>query len=125
MKKKPKLNPKIELIKLRSKAKGDPKIPIEKRAYLNIFLPRNTKPEFLPMFVNMNWSIGKMLDYTCAHAKVRNENLDIKVFDKNGSVIPFDQVIEKCITNSIVENGGFIILERSKEDFIDLSLYNI
>lgn len=45
-----KLNPKLELMKMKGKAKGDTSIPLESRMYFSVHFPENSGQEPRPLF---------------------------------------------------------------------------
>ena len=49
-------------MKLKQNAKGDNRIASEKRIYLEVLFPMESKVQPKYMFFNKEWSVGKTLD---------------------------------------------------------------
>ncbi|KZF25478.1 hypothetical protein L228DRAFT_265946 [Xylona heveae TC161] len=67
----------VELNKLKKDAKGDQKIPSEKRVYLHIEGEKETTTSKFPagkFFYNKEWSVGRMLDEAAKGLQVQNVN---------------------------------------------------
>ncbi|ODV61064.1 Cuz1p ASCRUDRAFT_75799 [Ascoidea rubescens DSM 1968] len=86
----------IELSKLKTNAKGDPKIPVSSRIYawvvkipdfndnnddtknektIEEFFNKNMNKEILkPMYFSKTWPVGRVLDYIADELKIKNEN---------------------------------------------------
>ena len=67
----------IVLNGLKKTAKGDDKIPAEKRLYLHVEAEANTTTSKLPrgeFWYNQEWSIGRMLDAAARNLQVENLN---------------------------------------------------
>ena len=62
---------------LKRTAKGDAKVPLEKRLYLNVEAEANTTTSKLPkgeFWYNKEWSVGRMLDAAARNLQVENLN---------------------------------------------------
>ena len=62
---------------LKKSAKGDAKVPVEKRIYLYVEAEANTTSSKLPKgecFFNKEWSVGRMLDAAAKALQVENVN---------------------------------------------------
>lgn len=70
-KQKKKINPTVELMKMRAKAKGDIKLIEDQRIYLNIYTGNN---KVHIVFVNREMSIGRALDVICLLIGMENTN---------------------------------------------------
>ena len=67
----------VAVAKLKKDAKGDARIPAEKRVYLNVQAEAATTKSKLPsgeFFYNQDWSIGRMLDEAAKGLQVENVN---------------------------------------------------
>ncbi|KAJ3211259.1 AN1-type zinc finger protein 1 [Dinochytrium kinnereticum] len=70
-----KLNPKIELMKMKSKAKGESSVPQESRIYLRVYLPQpEAKEESVPFFFHKDWTVGRIVDKVAASVGMENVN---------------------------------------------------
>jgi predicted nucleic acid binding AN1-type Zn finger protein len=61
-------------ISLKTTAKGDARIPENKRIYLEVVYPSNTSIKPKMMFFNQEWSVGKALDVIADAGGVINTN---------------------------------------------------
>ena len=62
---------------LKKNAKGDAKVPVEKRVYLYVEAEKNTTSSKLPKgeyWFNKDWSVGRMLDAAAKNLQVENVN---------------------------------------------------
>ena len=62
---------------LKKNAKGDAKVPVEKRVYLYVEAEKNTTSSKLPKgeyWFNKEWSVGRMLDAAAKNLQVENVN---------------------------------------------------
>ena len=67
----------IAVNSLKKTAKGDPKVPIEKRIYLYVEAEANTTTSKLPkgeFWYNKDWSVGRLLDAAARNLQVENVN---------------------------------------------------
>ncbi|KAI8065449.1 hypothetical protein BC940DRAFT_304130 [Gongronella butleri] len=67
-------NPKIELMKIKAKAKGIGSVPMASRLYVHVQFPKETKMAAQPMFLDMHNRAGKTLDLLADHARLNNIN---------------------------------------------------
>lgn len=74
VKKAPKWNPKVELMKLKSKATGDPKVPANDRLYFTILLTDHPQKKEVIMYFSKDWTIGKLVDKVAAMNGIPNFN---------------------------------------------------
>ena len=67
----------VALNALKKNAKGDAKIPVEKRIYLYVEAEANTTSSKLPkggFWYSKDWSVGRLLDAAAKHLQVENVN---------------------------------------------------
>jgi hypothetical protein len=74
VKKKSKINPMVELMKLKSKATGDPKIPVTDRLYFTIVLKDYPQKKDIIMFFSKDWTVGKIIDKISSISGIPNSN---------------------------------------------------
>ncbi|CCU74636.1 unnamed protein product [Blumeria hordei] len=116
---------------LKKSAKGDLKIPVEKRVYLNVQAEAATTTSKFPsgaFFYSRDWVVGKLLDSAAQSLQVQNVNnhgLDetnkLRIFHvEGGRLLEFNEKIG----NSLV-NGNTVVLLRgigpAVPDLIDLT----
>jgi hypothetical protein len=65
---------KLRMMNQRSKAVGNSSIPEDKRFYLEVIYPMDSKVAPQVMFFNSSWSIGKVLDVIAEQGKIANRN---------------------------------------------------
>lgn len=108
----------LQLNNLKKEAKGDTKIPIEKRVYLRVEAESTTTTSKIPsgsFFYNKEWSIGRMLDEAARNLQVENinnrgggEETRLRVFHvEGGRLLEFS---EKVGTG--LQTGNTIVLLR-------------
>ncbi|KAH8554066.1 hypothetical protein BGW37DRAFT_242374 [Umbelopsis sp. PMI_123] len=68
------LNPKLELMKMRARAKGDNAVPQESRIYFNVHFPESSKIVPVPLYFDKTQSIGRMLDRIAQIGNIPNNN---------------------------------------------------
>jgi len=64
----------VASMSLRANAKGDAKIPENKRFYLEVVYPLNSNIQPKMMFFNQEWTVGKALDVIADAGGVINNN---------------------------------------------------
>ncbi|CAO3630697.1 unnamed protein product [Cunninghamella echinulata] len=67
-------SPAIELMKMKSKAKGVTSVPMASRLYLHIQFPKESNLSLQPMYLDKFDRVGKALDLLADYCKVVNEN---------------------------------------------------
>jgi len=107
----------IALNELRKNAKGDQKVPIDKRLYLHVEAEAKTAAAKFPkgdLFFNKEWSVGRVLDAAAKGLQVQNMNNSgkdeekLRVFHvQGGRLLEFG---EKA--GDAVANGNTIVLLR-------------
>jgi predicted nucleic acid binding AN1-type Zn finger protein len=103
---------------LKKTAKGDAKVPPEKRVYLYVEAEAATpgaKPPKGEFFYSLDWSVGKMLDAAARSLQVQNKNNmsnneqeRLRVFHvEGGRVLEFGEKLK-----DVVQSGNTVVLLR-------------
>ncbi|KAK6531629.1 hypothetical protein TWF694_002808 [Orbilia ellipsospora] len=117
-----------EMNKMKREAKGDDKVPQEKRIYLYTQAEAKSTSAKLPegtLFYNKEWSVGRVMDITAKHlqiANVNNQSADdekkLRVFHvESGRLLSFGEKIgDTCV------DGNTVVLLRGikMEEMLDL-----
>ncbi|RKF61118.1 AN1-type zinc finger protein 1 [Erysiphe neolycopersici] len=121
----------IVINNLKKTAKGDDKLPSEKRVYLHVEAESATTCSKLPsgaFFYSTDWVIGRVLDAAAKALQVQNvnnegdkEKMKLRVFHiEKGRILDFSEKV-----GSVLTNGDTIVLLRgvgpSVIDLIDLT----
>jgi hypothetical protein len=108
----------VELNKLKQAAKGDDKIPAEKRVYLHVEAEKETaKAKFseAKLFFTEEWSVGRMLDEAAKRLQVANlnnraetEEQKLRVYHvEGGRLLEFSEKLGKSL-----QSGNTVVLLR-------------
>lgn len=103
---------------LKKTAKGDDKVPMEKRIYLHVEAEASTTTAKLPkgaFFYNQEWSVGRVLDMAAKSLQIQNvnnrvegEDDKLRVFHvEGGRLLEFSEKLA-----SAVQTGNTIVLLR-------------
>ncbi|KAH0554792.1 AN1-type zinc finger protein 1-like [Cotesia glomerata] len=123
---------KVQLMKLKGRATGSNNIPLVHRKYFLIYPPlKVAKKEPRAVFISDDWTIGKSIDSIADIIGINNTNntsnpIKLKLFNHlNGQVIinKMDILVSSLLNDNILSDGQSLILEYSKEDTIDYTLY--
>jgi AN1-type zinc finger protein 1 len=109
----------VALNKLKASAKGDEKIPSEKRVYVHVEAEKETTRAKMPqmaLWFSSEWSVGKVLDDAAKRLQVANSNNTVdeeetrlRVFHVDGGrVLDFGEKLGKAG----VQSGNTIVLLR-------------
>lgn len=122
---------KVQLIRLKGKAKGDSNIPTADRIYFLIFPPLKSEAKSKAVYVSKQWAIGRVMDTCAVLCDVTNRNnvanaSQLRLFRKSdGLQITRDMSVElsNLMETSDVVNGESLILEYIKphesiQDFV-------
>ncbi|CAF9913971.1 MAG: hypothetical protein HETSPECPRED_001709 [Heterodermia speciosa] len=101
----------IALNALKKNAKGDDKIPLDKRVYLYVEAEANTTTAKLPkgeFWYSNEWSVGRMLDAAAKNLQVQNmnnrgggEEEKLRVFHvEGGRLLEFGEKVGDVVANS-------------------------
>ncbi|KAG2218404.1 hypothetical protein INT45_011592 [Circinella minor] len=109
----------VELMKMKSKAKGSSSIPLSARIYLNVEFPKECNRSNQPMFFDKTIRVGRMLDTIADSCNVKNDNNKITDTDPQRLIL-FQYSIEDNLIpldaasklESILNNTDRILLER-------------
>ncbi|XP_039255569.2 AN1-type zinc finger protein 1-like [Styela clava] len=117
-KKNQKLSAKVALMKLKQKSVGDKNIPMEKRIYFHVYTPKGERY----IFVDGEWTFGKLIDYLCKTEKIINTN-NVSLENRFGLLnmdteqsLPFSSTINDAISHEIIYSGSslkFLSVEKS------------
>ncbi|XP_008546084.1 AN1-type zinc finger protein 1 [Microplitis demolitor] len=123
---------KVQLMKLKGRATGSKEIPSNHRKYFLIYPPlKASKKESRALFISDSWTIGKSIDSIADIMGINNTNntsnlIKLKLFNYlNGNIITdkMDALISTLLDDSHLTDGQSLILEYSKEDTVDCTLY--
>ncbi|KND00068.1 uncharacterized protein SPPG_04409 [Spizellomyces punctatus DAOM BR117] len=129
-KKSKKLNPTIELMKMKMHAKGEKPVPLESRVYFRIYFPLESKIENQAMFFHKDWTIGRLIDNIAAAVKIQNmnntgpEDKKLNLFHGDtGGHLATDATLSSLISTRRLQSGQALILERHQGPTIPLTAY--
>lgn len=126
---------KVQLMRVKSVAVGPKNIPMNERCYFLVYPPVTilSKVTSTPkgIYMNKNWTIGKIIDSTADIFKIPNNNNTsttnkLHLFNHNtGECIcdKMDTPLTDLFENSLLIDGQCIILEYSDNASVDLTLY--
>ena len=108
----------LELNNLKKIAKGDARVPVEKRVYLRVEAESTTTTSKIPsgsFFYNKDWSVGRMLDEAAKGLQVENvnnrgggEDTRLRVFHiEGGRLLEFSEKVGQGL-----QNGNTVVLLR-------------
>ena len=108
----------LEVNKLKKEAKGEAKVPVEKRVYLHVEAESTTTTSKIPsgvFFYNKEWSVGRMLDEAAKALQVENKNnrgggeeTRLRVFHvEGGRLLEFAEKVGQSL-----HDGNTIVLLR-------------
>lgn len=110
----------IRLMKLKGKALGDNKIPVNERVYFSIYPPLkdNHIVPAVPLFTSKNWTIGRTIDLFAVRLKIENRKLDkgntlkLLLFKQDGNHLSnkMDSLIGRMVSDELMANGDSLIL---------------
>jgi len=112
-----KTSDKVKMMRMRQKAIGNEKIPLEKRYYLEVVFPMDSRVEPKLMFFDSAWSVGKVLDVVASSGSVENFNnkpngpYKLYLFSlKTGAILPFSSSLSEIEPN-VLSSGDCVLLE--------------
>jgi len=106
---------KLNVMRVKAKAIGDPKIDESKRFYLEVIFPQDSGIPSKMMFFNSSWSVGKTLDVIADAGPIQNNNnipgsRKLRLFAvKTGDVLPNMKSLGELDN---LKSGDPILLER-------------
>ncbi|KAI8139732.1 hypothetical protein BJV82DRAFT_242346 [Fennellomyces sp. T-0311] len=114
-----KKNTMIELMKMKSKAKGSSSIPLSSRLYLHVQFPKECNRASLPMFFDKTIRVGRLLDMVADTCQAKNDNNRIsdsdpqrlslfRLSDEDGA----SSLDVSATLESVLGNTDQIMLER-------------
>jgi AN1-type zinc finger protein 1 len=115
-----KVNPKVELMRLKLNAKGESRVAPESRLYCNLYLPQQKNELTLEgvkpvgRFFDMKLVVGKLVDILAAECNITNYNgptdpIELSLFGSSIQ-LPMNETLGACIKSNLVEQGGNIVL---------------
>ena len=126
---------KVRLMRVKGSAVGPKNVPMNERCYFLVYPPslvfvRNTRPS-KGVFVNVNWTIGQVIDSMATLLRVSNNNniagaTKLRLFHHStGALIcnETDIPLTKLLENSDLVDGQSVVLEYSSDTSIDTALY--
>lgn len=110
----------IRLMKLKGKALGDNKIPINDRVYFSVHPPMKDSRAIsaVSLFTSKTWTVGRTIDLFAVRLKIENRNDKsnapklrlFKLEDGKHLSNQMDLVIGRMVTDGLVFNGDSLIL---------------
>jgi len=103
------------MTKMRATAIGDNRIPQEKRFYVEVLYPMDSKVDPKMFYFDQTKRFGQVLDQVASAGKIRNENNVagkpklVLMSLKTGKSIPLNKVLGDC--PELVVSGDPILLE--------------
>ncbi|CEI87660.1 hypothetical protein RMCBS344292_02070 [Rhizopus microsporus] len=89
----------VELMKMKSQAKGDLSVPIASRLYIYVQCPKESFADSLSVFFDKKITVGRMLDTLADMCKINNKNNIISDTD------PERLYIYKCPEMTVMDNS--------------------
>lgn len=103
---------KLQLMRLKGRAKGDNAVPQSERVFFSIICPnpqQNPKP--LDVWMSKTWSLGKAVDFMARQARIKNRNNQAdapKLHFFKGDVClstSFDKRISDLMSEDVILDG--------------------
>lgn len=127
---------KVQLMKLKGKAKGTKDIPVPHRLYFLIFPPLQCNSPSSPVYISNEWTVGRVIDSVADLCKIPNKNNEaiapkIRIFkhSNGGMLSPLSKTFQSLVEEGLVFDGDKLILEYVPESdlkndyLINVSLY--
>ncbi|KAI7896946.1 uncharacterized protein EV154DRAFT_491300 [Mucor mucedo] len=106
----------VELMKIKSQAKGSASVPTSSRIYLYVQCPKESKLDFQSVYFDKLNSVGKALDLIADTCKVNNKNHTLSPTDPERLELfkcPEMTVLDKsCSLEKCLQNLDTVLLER-------------
>ncbi|XP_001812177.1 AN1-type zinc finger protein 1-like [Tribolium castaneum] len=106
---------KVQLMKIKNKAKGLNSIPTSDRVYFNVTHPETG--HVTPVFVSKIWSLGRAIDAIASECKLRNDNnksgeKKLRLFKQDSGEISKNLAdgLEKLISDGVIMDGENLII---------------
>lgn len=122
-------------MRIKGSAIGPRNVPMNERCYFLVYLPTTVFNKHIGaskgVYMNMNWTIGKVMDSMADILKVSNNNnvagaCKLQLFHHStGALIcnEMDTVLKQLLENFELIDGQSVILEYSNNSFVDTTLY--
>ncbi len=113
---------KVQLMKLKMKAKGAKSVPTDERIYFGV---KSAKCHTMtPIFVSSKWSLGKVIDVFADTIGLENSNnvcgaSKLKIFRNiDGGLVSTDleKCVEEAIKDQLIFNGDMLIIDYVDEN---------
>jgi len=107
---------KVDMMKMKSKAVGSDSVPPEKRFYLEIVYPMDSKIQPKLMFFSVGTTIGKVLDKAADAGGIENRNNQMNaeklylISLKSGKPLETSISLEDC--GEVLKSGDSVLLEK-------------
>jgi hypothetical protein len=112
----------VEISQLKSKAKGDPKVPQSERIYVWLQVldtkSKYEKEERHPVYISRGWPLGRALDSIATLLKVQNvnnktqdEGLKLHLYRQEGDEFVKMSTSERC---NVMKDGYTVFLVRGE-----------
>eukprot|EP00697_Spironema_sp_BW2_P002710 gnl/Spiro4/13617_TR7258_c0_g1_i1.p1 gnl/Spiro4/13617_TR7258_c0_g1~~gnl/Spiro4/13617_TR7258_c0_g1_i1.p1 ORF type:complete len:341 (+),score=70.75 gnl/Spiro4/13617_TR7258_c0_g1_i1:121-1143(+) len=105
----------VQLIRLKQRAQGNSRVPLENRFYLDVLFPRSCRTKSKPLFFDKSATIGKVLDEASAAVGIDNINnrtpdpsRRLNIFLPNGVLLPTNIPLE--LLGAEFPNGSQVVL---------------
>lgn len=109
---------KVQLMKLKGRAKGPPNVPVSERSYFVVYPPLQCSMHSHAAFVGRHWTVGRVIDSLSDSCKVPNRNNEaivpkLRLFDHlNAQMLdPLTKTIQNLIDEGSIFDGSSLVLE--------------
>ncbi|KAK7873335.1 hypothetical protein R5R35_011380 [Gryllus longicercus] len=124
---------KIQLMRLKGRAKGSSNVPVSERSYFLVYPPLQCSMSSQAVFVGRLWTLGRVIDAIADSCKVPNRNNEatapkLRLFDYvNGQMLsPLTQTIQNLFDVGSIFDGSSLVLEYVPGDNVEIdSLINV
>ncbi|XP_062514622.1 AN1-type zinc finger protein 1-like [Corticium candelabrum] len=116
---------KVALMKLKSRATGDKRVPQEERVFFEVVILLRGEIKTHPTFFSKEWSVGKSVDYCASALSLKNRNNipsepRLQLFSRaTATALPMSLKLQLCIEKEIITNGESVILAYSSTDKLE------
>lgn len=114
---------KLQLMRLKGRAKGDSAVPQAERVFFSIACPnplQNRQP--LDVWMNKTWSLGKAVDFMARQARVKNRNNQLDApklhFFKNDVClsVAFEKTINDLLNEGAITDGDSLVFKLVEKE---------
>lgn len=119
---------KVQLMKIKGKATGLKSIPTADRVYFNVTHISNQGEQTLPIFVSLQWTVGRVIDAIAEEHKLQNNNnksaeKKLRLFKKDDGNIISKNVsdnINSLLKENCLINGENLVIAYVMDDCFSL-----